>query len=321
MRARLLWIVLFACGPSTSSPVSPVPAKQAPPVKQEPVASEPVKQDPVALAPTASTIAAASPVATRRCLPVVAAECGCVYTCGLGTEQQPGRWSVAHEFWAPQPVMARVDRWCVDGQCTEAFFGELPCSGICPPKPAEANCRLVDDHCEVVAPTGETAVKAPAKAIPTWPFTAWDRAEAITFNHVAYGPGIPLRVYDADHGWSPKIVDRKPISQEQAARAVGWVIATGGELEVSKCAFPRHAVVLYAGEAPVGTANVCFECGDILVWPHLDAPPDHDNWTDKAEKQWNRKLKKKLSGYKKVFPEWERFFRDELGFSLTPPRP
>lgn len=233
MRARLVWIVLFACGPSTSSPVSPVPAKQ------EPGTSEPVKQDPVALAPA------------------------------------------------------------VDGQCTEAFFGELPCGGICPPKPAEADCRLVDDHCEVVAPAGEAAVKAPAaptKAIATWPFIAWDRAEAITFNNVAYGPGIPLRVYDADHGWSPKIVDRKPISQEQAARAVGWVIATGGELEVSKCAFPRHAVVLYAGEAPVGTANVCFECGDILVWPHLDAPPDHGNWTDKAEKQWNRRLKKKLSG-------------------------
>jgi len=191
-----------------------------------------------------------------------------------------------------------------------------------PVKPAEP--EPVKQDPVALAPPGEVAAKvaaAPLKAIPTWPFTAWDRAEAITFNHVAYGPGIPLRVYDAEHGWSPKIGERRPISQEQAARAVDWVIATGGELEVSKCPFPRHAVVLYAGEGPVGTANVCFECGDILVWPHLDAPPDYSNWTDKAEKQWNRRLKKKMAGYKKVFPQWERFFRDELGFSLTPQRP
>lgn len=138
MRARLLGMVLLACDPSPGSPVSPVPAEQ----------------DPVALAPAVAAPVVASPVVAspaRRCLPVVAAECGCVYTCGLGTEQQPGRWSVAHEFWAPHPVLARVDRWCVAGQCTEAFFGELPCSGICPPKPAEPGCRLVDDHCEVAA--------------------------------------------------------------------------------------------------------------------------------------------------------------------------
>lgn len=253
-----------------------------------------------------------------------------MYDCGLGTEQTPGRWQVDHEFWSPHPIFARVDRWCVDGHCTDAFFGEIPCDGICPARPAEPSCRLVDDHCEVATtattpaapattPT-PTSPPAPLEKIATWPFRAWDRAEALTFNHVAYGPGIPLRVYDADHGWSPKIADRRPISAEQAAKTVDWVIATGGELEVSKCPFPRHAVVLYAGDTPVGSANICFECGDILVWPHLDPPPDHANWTKAAEQQWQRKLKKKMSGYKKVFPQWERFFRDEVGFSLTPQR-
>lgn len=83
-----------------------------------------------------------------------------------------------------------------------------------------------------------------------------------------------------------------------------WVIATGGAVEVSKCAFPRHAVVFYSGDTPVGTANVCFECGDILVWPDLDPPPDYEHWTDAAQKQHERSYRRKLAAYKKVFPKW-----------------
>lgn len=171
---------------------------------------------------------------------------------------------------------------------------------------------------EAVAPSPPAVPATPLTKIKTWPFVAWDRAEAITYNHVVYGPGIPLRVYDDTKGWSPKIVERKPITRPQGERTVKWVIATGGEVEVSKCAFPRHAVVLYSGDTPVGTANVCFECGDILVWPDLDPPPDYDHWTDAAQKQHERNYRRKLTAYKKVFPQWERFFRDELGFPLTP---
>lgn len=300
MRASVLSCIVLACAPVVSTP---------PPEEARPVAEVPV----VAEAPAPASSEATPPA--RRCLPVVAAECGCVYACGLGTEEAPGRWRVAHAFWAPQPVMARVDRWCVDGQCTEAFFGEIPCGAICSPRPAEPHCRLVEDRCEVDASVEQQAAREPAllRPLKTWPFVVWDRAEAITYNHVDYGPGIPLRVYDATHGWSPKIAERRPITREQAERAVSWVRATGGEVEVSKCAFPRHAVVLYAGETPVGTANVCFECGDILVWPDVDA-------TATAQQQ-ARAYKKKLAAYKKVFPQWERLFRDELGFSLTPQRP
>lgn len=312
MRAAVLVSSLFACSPpSGGSPASP-PSPAAPKV----AAGRTSAADP--------SPAVATPSPARRCLPVVAAECGCVYSCGLGTEDAPGRWSVAHEHWAPDPIVARVDRWCAEGQCTEAFFGEIVCGGICSPRPAEPNCRLVGDRCEVApsavatpAPTGEPAA---LRSIAAWPFSAWDRAEAITYNHVPHGPGVPLRVYDAAHGWSPKIVERKPITAAQAERAVGWVVATGGEVEVSKCAFPRHAVVLYAGQTPVGTANVCFECGDILVWPDLDRPPDYDDESAAAAKRRERTYKQKLTAYKKVFPQWERFFRDELGFSLTPPQ-
>ena len=185
--------------------------------------------------------------------------------------------------------------------------GDLPASDVATASTSDA----------AVTPASEAAAR-PLQKIATWPFTAWDRAEAITFNHVAYGPGIPLRAYDDVHGWSPKIVERRAITAQQGARAVKWVIATRGEIEVSKCAFPRHAVVLYAGDTPVGTANVCFECGDILVWPDLEPPPDYDRWSAAKQKQQERKFRQQLTAYKKVFPQWEQFFGDELGFSLAP---
>jgi hypothetical protein len=168
---------------------------------------------------------------------------------------------------------------------------------------------------EIAASTPTTPIEvpaAPAKPLTPskmWPFVAWDRAEAITFNHLAYGPGVQLRVYDGQ-AWSGAIVARQPISTQQGERAVQWVVATRGELEVSKCPFPRHAVVLYAGETPVGSVNVCFECGDILVWPDFEPPP--------AEGQEQRRNRLQMAGYKKVFPRWEKFFRDELGLPLAP---
>ena len=212
-----------------------------------------------------------------------------------------------------------------------AIVHEAPPVGTAPvvPVPPSGDASATPPA-DPTAPTPGTAapseVVAPLPAVPptpltkttTWPFVAWDRAEAITYNHLAYGPGIPLRVYDDTKGWSPKIVERKPITRPQGERTVNWVIATGGEVEVSKCAFPRHAVVLYSGDTPVGTANVCFECGDILVWPDLDPPPDYEHWTDAAQKQHEGSYRRKLTAYKKVFPQWENFFRDELGFPLAP---
>lgn len=162
------------------------------------------------------------------------------------------------------------------------------------------------------APVSEAPVQ-PLTRTRVWPFVAWDRAEAIGFNHVAYGPGVPLRAYAEATGWSPKIVERRAISREQGARAVEWVVATRGEIEVSKCAFPRHAVVLYAGATPVGSVNVCFECGDILVWPEFEPPPAED-----TSAGYERRFRRQMAGYKRVFPQWERFFRDELGLPLAP---
>jgi hypothetical protein len=71
---------------------------------------------------------------------VVAAECGCTYDCGDGVETTPGMYEVTHPVWAPSTVRARIKPWCVAGDCTDAFFGEIVCSGICTPKPARHDC-------------------------------------------------------------------------------------------------------------------------------------------------------------------------------------
>lgn len=312
MRAPLLACsLLVCCSPERGAPASPVSATPPP----APSSSAPA---PVVEA-AAAVVEPATPTAARRCLPVVAAECGCVYSCGLGVETSPGRWSVAHERWAPHDVAARVDRWCVDGRCTEAFFGEIVCAGICSPRPAEPHCRLADDRCALAMPPVDAQAAAAVKPGKAWPFHKWDRAEAFTFNHTPFGPGVPLRVYDAARGWSEKIVERRPLTAAQAERAVGWVRETGGDVGVSKCPFPRHAVVLYAGDVPVGTINVCFECGDILVWPALDPPVDVDDPSPAAQRRRDHAYKKKLAAYDRVFPRWQRLFRDEVGFPLKPP--
>jgi len=106
-------------------------------------------------APTASvtTVTSATPVkadasaAAKRCLPVVAAECGCTYSCGTGTEVSPGKWSVAHPFWAPSLLDAKIAPWCVAGDCTDAFHGQIVCSAVCSPKPADHTCHFEGDRC------------------------------------------------------------------------------------------------------------------------------------------------------------------------------
>jgi len=177
----------------------------------------------------------------------------------------------------------------------------------------------------VVAPSPPDAAPGPppdaAPAIATWPFTAWDRAEAFTYNHVDYGPGIPLMVYDESTGWSPNLVDRIAISQDVAERAVAYTIATRGEIEVSKCPFPRHAIVFYAGDTPVGSVNVCFSCGDVLVWPEfeprLDDDPDAD-YSKAEQKKIDKRDQQKFAAYEKTYPKWEALFRDDLGWSIDP---
>ena len=129
------------------------------------------------------------------------------------------------------------------------------------------------------------------------------------FNIQRYGPGSSLFVYRDDKGWNPNIHSEQDITRKQADQAVKLVGRTLGEMMVSKCAFPRHAIVLFSGPTPVASINVCFECGDILVWPRWDPAPD---WDDRKYEMYG-KLRKV---YDRVFPKWEALFGKELGLTL-----
>ncbi len=103
----------------------------------------PAQEPPHHTAPSAPNVP--SPVATppeRRCLPVVANLCGCVYTCGLGVKADNTHWTVTHGFWKDSPLRATVARWCVKEACTDAFTAEILCSIICAPKPADPTCHF-----------------------------------------------------------------------------------------------------------------------------------------------------------------------------------
>jgi hypothetical protein len=161
------------------------------------------------------------------------------------------------------------------------------------------------------------ASEAPPPAVErsgkVWPFHAWDRAEAITFNAFAIRPDTPLRAYD-ERGWSPHVALRKAIDAALAKSAVALVAATEGDVAVSKCPFPRHAVVLYDGDLPVASVNVCFECGDILLWPRWEAEPDWSALSDAQMKAVEAKRARQMKLYEKTFPRWRIFFEKDVGY-------
>lgn len=176
-----------------------------------------------------------------------------------------------------------------------------------------------------IAPTASAAdpasARTPEPPAPVsrsgkvWPFHAWNEAVAVTYNHMQIQPRVPLLAYD-DRGWSPHVVGQKPLSKEKADVAVTLLVATEGGVEVSKCPFPRHAVVLLDRGVPVASINVCFECGDILIWPSWGPEPDWDKLTDKERKAMELRTARQMKLYEETFPKWQAFFRDEVGFPL-----
>ena len=73
-----------------------------------------------------------------------------------------------------------------------------------------------------------------------------------------------------------------------------------GEVLVSKCAFPRHGVVFFdKKDNPIASVSICFECGDILVWPEWDQRPAA------SLNKYGRAFMKK---YDRTMARWKTFF-------------
>jgi hypothetical protein len=158
-------------------------------------------------------------------------------------------------------------------------------------------------------PAGNGIVK---HAPMSWPFQKWSSAKAYTFNFFTIKRGVPLYVYTNHDGWSPHIRSEMEISIEQSARAAFWVNETKGSIDASKCPFPRHAVVFFDAKGkPIASVNICFECGDILVWPPYykdirDCNAKYDEIDPQTEEP------KILKVYDRVYPLWMDFFQNEL---------
>ena len=187
---------------------------------------------------------------------------------------------------------------------------------VSPPEPTDAGTTAAPDAAPATTPPAAKTRPAPVKRSgKVWPFHVWDHAVAVTFNQFPMRPEAQLHAY-SDEGWSEHVVDRKPITEAQAKKAVELVTRTQGDVMVSKCPFPRHAVVLYDGEVPVASIDVCFSCGDILLWPRWEPAPDWDKMTSKQRNDLELRRKKQMALYEKVFPTWQTFFRDEIGFPI-----
>ena len=221
---------------------------------------------------------------------VLTAACG-----GAQPTASPSAVAPAPSAVAPSPTVAGLD--------ADAAAPAAPATAAAEPKEASS----------------ESAPAAPPPPVErtgkTWPFHTWTRAVAVTFNQFPMRHDAPLLAYD-DKGWSPHVVDRKPVSEQLANRAIEIVKAHEGDVAVSKCPFPRHAVVLYDGDVPVASINVCFECGDIMLWPRWSPAPDWDHMTSKQMKAHMAREEKHLKLYESVFPRWQAYFRDEVGFPI-----
>lgn len=149
-----------------------------------------------------------------------------------------------------------------------------------------------------------------------WPYASWSTAKAYTFNQFRMRPNTSLLVY-GDKGWSKHITSQQPILTEQADEAVQLARQSKGSMYVSKCPFPRHAVVLFNTEnKPVASINICFECGDILIWPEVNkTKSEHADLYQKVDPKTGEPAFLKI--YDQVYPKWERFFSEKLKMKIT----
>ena len=100
-----------------------------------------------------------------------------------------------------------------------------------------------------------------------WPPQEWSYAKAYTFNFVPYGPGNSNYVYKKDT-WNKNTPVSYAINNKQAEYALKLVHKTAGDVETSKCTFPRHGIVYFnEQDTPIASINYCFSCEAVLLWP------------------------------------------------------
>ena len=144
----------------------------------------------------------------------------------------------------------------------------------------------------------------------SWPPSAWKTAKAYAFNQQEFGPGVELYAYK-EGVWSTNITQEKELSAQQANDAIELTHRLGGTLKVSKCAFPRHGVVFFdENKQPVASVNVCFQCGDILVWPPYSTATDWDQ--KRFSQQGSEQMPLIFDAHEQILPVWNTMLIEHL---------
>src|SRR5690606_36497846 len=128
----------------------------------------------------------------------------------------------------------------------------------------------------------KSAYTLPKKMKREWPPGEVASAKAYTFNFdTNLGPGLDLYVYRND-SWHKTIRSTHELSEDATKQALDLVHVLGGTTIVPKCPLPRHGVGFCdKDDKPLGSVNMCFECGDIMVWPpyYDDSELEEDRWS------------------------------------------
>ena len=144
----------------------------------------------------------------------------------------------------------------------------------------------------------------------SWPPSPWKKARAYAFNQQEYGPGSQLYAYK-EGTWNPSITAELELTNQQAYDALELTHRLGGTLKVSKCAFPRHAVVFFdEQDQPIASVNVCFQCGDILVWPPYSTDEDWNQ--QRFAEQGAEEMPLIFDAHEQVLPLWSTLLIDQL---------
>ena len=120
-----------------------------------------------------------------------------------------------------------------------------------------------------------------------WPPRKWDRAEAYVFNG-ELGANGKTDAHIWNETWSDSIQKAIPLTPAQAELSLELIHRGGGTFVLTKCPIvPRHGVVFFAGDEPVASWSLCFECGDALTWPTYHASREEEaeryRWTKEED--------------------------------------
>jgi len=120
--------------------------------------------------------------------------------------------------------------------------------------------------------------------IGEWPFRAWRRARAYTFNFLPEGSGIQTTLYNPWAGWNDHVRSEHALNRDAAVEIAGTITAMHGSVAFSKTQFPRHGVAFFddSSRDPVGVVSIGFPDQTIHVWPDFEESGTVDGARDRA---------------------------------------